>query len=210
MQDFLRKIKYKPKPYGYKLKIPPQYHDEFLTLLNLLVPFYKNLIKDIIKEAGGTIKPPIDTDYMVKYLEGYTIDYVPFFDNTGQEPEDGKYEIVDWEQKVFVVFYNTYYSLKRQGATKIHETWHIMQLGDLAFRQFFKDLILDTELPPDVIELLLERATEKATFMYLIPNDYLKEKFKETQDIKQLSDYFRASEESLYYSIRENGLNYTQ
>lgn len=210
MPDLLRKINYKPKPYSYKLRIPPEYHSQILALLNKLVPHYKNLIADIIKQSGGTIKFPVDTDFMVRYLEGYNIDYVPFFDDSGEKPEDGHFDIVDIKQGHFAVFYNTYYPPKRQRATKIHETWHIIQLMDMPFRVFIDELVLDTELPPDVIELLLERATEKATFMYLIPNDYLRQKFKETQDIKTLSDYFQASEESLYYAIREAGLNYVQ
>jgi hypothetical protein len=208
MQDLLRQIKYRPKPYGYRLRIPDEYHREFLALLNKLVPYFRGLIEDIIKESGGTLNLPIDTEPMVKYLDGYTIDYVPFYDKSGEKPEDGHLEIVDLEAGVFAVFYNTYYPPKKQHATRIHETWHIFQLIDLEFRSFIDRLVLDTELPPDVIELILERATEKATFMYLIPNDYLKVKFNETQDMKKLSDYFQASEESLYYSIREAGLNY--
>ena len=204
------KLNYRPKPYSYKLRVPAQYHGEFLRLLNLFVPYYKDLIATIIKEAGGVVKFPVDTDMMVRYLEGYTIHYLPFYDNQGEKPEDGHLDVIDLEAGTFAVYYNTYYPPKRQRATRIHETWHIFQLMDGEFCEFVDSLVYNTELPPDVVHLLLERAAEKATFMYLIPNEYLKEKFKEIQDIKKLSDYFQASIESLSYSIQECGLNYIQ
>lgn len=203
-------LKYRPKPYYYKLRVPAEYQTEFLTLANRLVPYYKNLIDDIITEAGGKIKCPMDTEYITNYLSGYTINYESFYDSAGEKPKDGYFEVADLENGVFTVFYNTYYPPKRQHATKIHETFHIMQLIDLEFRKFVDNLIFETELPSDVIELLLERVSEKATFMYLMPNDYFIKKYQEVSDIKILSDYFEVSEESVFYRLKELGLVYAR
>ena len=100
-------IKYKPKT--HRLSIPAQNVEEYKTLFNKLVAYHKDLVDDMINSAGRVIKCPMDTDLMQKYLDGYQINYYPYYDDTfdpvEEKPIRGRFEVIDLEAGIFNVYF---------------------------------------------------------------------------------------------------------
>jgi len=115
---------------------------------------------------------------------------------------DGFWKLDKEAGKVFI-FYNTDKPVNRQHFTKPHELVHFSQSIDIFVLDFFDELYLDPEFPNALIPKLLEKATDKATAMYIMPNDYFVKKFKETRDIQIVSNYFQVSVQTAVYRLKE-------
>ena len=185
--------------------IPADCRQSFYILRNKLVAYYKDLIDHVIKENGGVVKTPMDISCLEKYFSGFSFEYIPFFELFGI---DGYWEM-DYENDKVIIYYNTNCPEHRQRYTKVHEFFHFAQSLDMKFLEFMDSLILESDLPESVIKQLLEKSTEKATAMYLMPNDYFIKKYEETKDIDQLARIFGVSRQTLCYRIKECGLLYS-
>jgi hypothetical protein len=176
----------------------------FYQLKNKLIAYNKGLIDNIIKSNGGEIITPMETDYIEKYLAGFTFEYIPFFHNFGA---DGFLDYNIEAGKVSI-FYNTNCPLNRRRYTKIHELFHFVQLLDMQFLDFFDNLLINSDFPNYLIVKLLEKSTDKATAMYLMPNEYFIKKYNEIKNVDELARIFGVSKQSLCYRIQECGLMY--
>mgnify|MGYP001213534392 CR=1 FL=1 len=191
---------------SYNDGIPADCKGIYYQELNKLVAYSKRLINDIIKTAPNGISLPMDTDLIVNYLSGYTISYQGF--NGFLETRDGYWEL-DEETGEITIFYDIATPLKRQRFTKIHETMHFIQSLDVGFQNYFDELLCNSTLPPEVVLKLFEKSTDKATAMYLMPQDYFIKKFKEVKSISVLADEFQVSEQSASYRLKECGITIT-
>jgi len=186
--------------------IPADCRPIFYRLKNELIAYHKGLIDHIIKNNGGEIKTPMETDYLEKYLAGFKFEFIPFFHSFGA---DGFMDF-NIELGRVSIFYNTNCPPCRQRFTKIHELFHFLQLLDMQFLDFFDRIYAESDLPEFVIKQLLEKSTEKATAMYLMPNDYFRKKYNEIKNIDELTRIFGVSKKSLCIRIQECGLLYAQ
>ncbi len=188
----------------YVDNIPADCRAVYYTLLNNLVVYNEKLITAIIDNSGTEISFPMETDLIQDYLTGFEINYIGFNDFFGSK--SGYWEFDEEEENVVNVFYNTFDTPKRQRYTKVHETLHFCQSLDDGFQYFFDELLTNSTLPAGVVIQLMEKATDKATAMYLMPNIYCKKKWREVQSIAQLSEYFQVSEQSVAYRLKECGI----
>lgn len=181
--------------------IPLEYRGVFYPLLNELITHYKKLIKDIIDSSVNELSLPMETNLFQNYLSGWTLNYISF-DGT-LEGKSGYWERDDENDDMVNIYYNINETKKRQRFTKIHETIHFCQWLDQSFLDFFDNIIISELLPPELIIKLLEKATNKATAIYLMPNQYFRQKWQETKSVKELSEYFQVSEGSVAYRLKE-------
>jgi len=177
----------------------------YFQLLNRATERNSELIDSIIQDSGGKVTMPMETVYLENYLSGYKFEYIAFNNvQCGIPRKEGLYRI---DRRTIRIFYNTNKcSVKRQRYSKIHELWHICQLFDLEFRDAIDYLMEKTNFPPELIGELIEKSADKATAIYLMPNDYFISKYNETQNIRELSDYFQVSVPSIMYRMKECGL----
>jgi hypothetical protein len=186
--------------------VPADCRGSFNRLLNKFVLYYKELIDDLIQNSGGTITFPMDTDLIENYLTGFEIDYIPFDNSEIQGKIEGFWEQDEENPFKVRIFYNISCCPERQRFTKIHELIHFCQSLDNKFQHIFDVLIINDLLPFEVIKILLDRATDKATAIYLMPNEYFVKKYYEIKSVQGLSDYFKVSAPSIIYRIKECGL----
>lgn len=201
--DFYPAIKY-----NYKKEIPIQFEYEYFQRLNYLVSYHKDLLSAVIP-SDKSLQFPLNTDFLQKYLSGFRINYTPF-DNSFNPKLEGYYEKDPSNENVFNVYYNANSSYKKQRYTQTHETIHICQSLDPFFQTYFDELIVSQTLPNKLIIKLLEKATDKATAMYLMPQDYFHNKYRESSNVNELADYFQTSIQSVAYRLKELGLIYIQ
>jgi hypothetical protein len=177
----------------------------FFKLLNRATERTSELTDSIIRDSGGKITMPMETIYLENYLSGYNFEYIPFNNvSCGIPQKEGLYRI---NKQTIRIFYNTNNcNIKRQRYSKVHELWHVCQLFDLEFREAIDYLMEKTNFPPELIVELIEKSANKATAIYLMPNDYFIRKYNETQNIRELSDYFQVSIPSIMYRMKECGL----
>lgn len=190
----------------YDNGVPVLYKRNYFYLLNQLVAYYKNLIDHIIYESGGKIQLPMDATMLENYLTGYNLNYVGFSGKEHGLNIEGFWGFDSLQENGINIFYNIDSNKKRQRFTKIHETFHFCQCLDTYFRSLFDYLKTESTLPEDVIHKLMEKATDKATAMYLMPNDYFIKKYQEIKDIDELSELFQVSAQSIYYRLKECNL----
>lgn len=190
---------------NHKLTGYPQNNvDVYFQLLNKLVTHNKELIDSIIQNSGGKIIFPMETAYLEDYLNGYNFTYTPF--NSFLAEIKGKEGFFEVNGTNINIFYNNNCDIKRQRFSKIHEVWHICQLFDLSFLNLIDSLLIDTDFPAELIVKLIEKSADKATAIYLMPNDYFIQKYRETKNVQELSDYFQVSVPSVMYRLKECGL----
>lgn len=188
----------------YVDNIPADCRAVYYRLLNNLVVYNKKLITAIIENSGAEISFPMEIDLIESYLTGFEINYIGFNDFFGSK--SGYLEIDEEDENVVTIFFNTYDSPKRQRYTKIHETLHFCQSLDDSFQYFFDELLTNSTLPLGVVIHLMEKATDKATAMYLMPNNYFNKKWREVGSISVMSEYFQVSEQSVAYRLKECGI----
>ena len=186
----------------YSDGIPADCKGVFYYHLNELTAKYKEMIDDVISSSGSRVVFPMDTDYLTDYFTGYDVQYIGF--SGGQEIE-GYWEADSENDSLVYIFYNTDSFFKRQRFTKIHETFHFAQSIDPWFMCYFDDIIENSTLPGDVIYKLMEKSADKATAMYLMPNEYFLKKYKEVGDIDELSSVVQVSKQSVRYRLKECG-----
>ena len=179
----------------------------YFRLLNESVTHNKDLIDSVIQNSGGKITFPMETIYLENYLDGYNFNYVPFNNILAKMMNtEGYFEIDKINRQNITIFYNTNCQSKKQRFTKIHEIMHFCQYLDLEFLAVVDDLFDNQNFPAELIYKLVDKSADKATAIYLMPNDYFIKKYQETQNVQELSDYFQVSVPSIMYRLKECGL----
>ena len=210
MPDYLGrprlKSDYQPAiKYNYNREIPIQFEFEYFKRLNFLNSYHKDLISAIIPE-NQTLIFPLNTDLIEKYLSGFRVTYSPF-NNSFNRKLQGYYEKDPNVDNAYTVYFNiSGVTYKKQRNTCVHETLHICQSLDPFFQTYFDELITNRTFPNKIIIKLLEKATEQATAMYIMPHKYFYNKYHETKSVNELSDYFQASIQSVVIRLKELGL----
>lgn len=187
--------------------IPNEYSRDYYAYLKILLEHELELIQHIIKFGNNVIfppiAPPIDEMLFRRYFSGFNLKYVGI-KNPSQPNFEGYF---DYNNGDPTIIYNLNKPYKRQRYTKTHETIHFIQSIDQEFLEIFDEAIL--KLPPAIIKRLLNRITERATAVYLMPADLFKKQVLEEQrTIRELSDSFQVSEQSIIYRLKELGLVY--
>ncbi len=185
----------------------------YLKLLNKLIGHSKESIDHIIQNAGGGITVPMPKELIEKYLTGYTFEYRTFCNiYEFRRGTEGYWKRDPNNPTHIIIYYNRCTLAARQRFSQIHELVHFLQTVDEPFLTFFDELILNSDLPEGVIIKLLERATEKAVVMYLMPNDFFIKKYKEIEaeakkfgktEVRLLADAFGVSMQSALYRLQE-------
>ena len=193
--------------------VPADCRRIYLELLNKLTRHFKVSIDHIIKSRGGAIPVPMTRESIEKYLTGYTFEYRTFCNlREFRSGTEGYWRRDPNKQTHIIIYYNRCTLRARQQFSQIHELMHFLQTVDEPFLAFFDELILNTDLPESVIVKLLERATEKAVVMYLMPNDFFIKKYEEIEaeakkfgktEVRLLADAFGVSMQSALYRLQE-------
>lgn len=193
--------------------LPADCKRPYQILFNQGVGYFKSIVDSVIENAGGSVALPMQPLYLERYLSGFTFEYRSFcnlFEFTRQT--EGFWKIDPENPTHVIIFYNRCASHKRQRYTKVHELLHFTQTVDDKFLTFFDELILNTTLPESVVVKLLERLTERATAMYLMPNDFFIKKYQEIKvqsgsfgevQLQQLAKAFDVSVQTATYRIQE-------
>jgi len=191
----------------------------YRALLNSLIGHYKKIIDQIIVEGGGKLSFPMETTLLENYLEGFSFEYhpLPIWLESEQKDIEGfsEYSLVNPDK--VVIYYNASAPSCRQRFTKIHELFHFIQSLDVKFLNFFDELILNSTLPPDVVNKIMERGTDKAVAMYLMPNNYFLKKYDEIRKeigvrkmkyavLQELARYFDVSKQTARFRLGECGI----
>lgn len=172
-----------------------------------LEAYFQELIDDVYQQASD-VSFPITTGPIEEYLSGYNIHYHPFDNQSCGRPElEGFWDSSEESPFDFHVLYNTSnVSVKRQRFTMVHETMHIVQHLDREFCQFIDDFLIYETLPFDMVTKLVERATDKATSMYLVPKEELVLQYRQCGDPNALAEYFQVSYQSIVYRLKNTGI----
>ena len=183
--------------------VDPAYRPLFYEHLNVLLSHEKKLIDSVITKNGRSIAFPMETNLLENYLDGFDFVFTPFDNQELNIPHcEGFYKLNTTIKRV-EIFYNTCCSTKRQRWTKIHEMIHFCQSIDGHFLDFIDYLYHSQHFPKWLIPKLIERATDKATAIYLMPNQYFLKKYQETSSVMELSEYFQVSQQSVSYRLKE-------
>lgn len=193
--------------------IPADCSRAYQILLNSNVKYFKNFIDSVIRNGGNDITVPMQPAFLESYLSGFSFSYHPLCNlyeySMGTE---GFWRFDENDPSRVLIFYNNYASVERQRYTKIHELFHFVQTMDGNFLYFLDNLIENSTLPENVVIKILERTTEKAAAMYLMPNDFFLKKYREieavsstfgTIQIKELATAFGVSVQAATYRIQE-------
>ena len=193
--------------------IPADCAQVYRQLFNSGISHLKKTIDSVIKQEGGSITVPMQTTYLERYFSGFTFEYRPFYDLSKLARQvEGEWEHDPQEWSHIIVHYNGFALSGRQRYSKVHELFHFAQSLDTEFLAHFDELILNTTLPAEVVYKLLERITERATAMYLMPNDFFLKKYQEIKNqsgafgdaqIKQLAQAFDVSAQTARYRLQE-------
>jgi hypothetical protein len=168
---------------------------------------YKKLIEEIYQTAGCPIIFPVGTELIEKYLTGYELRYFAFDKYAlGIKEIEGWWEWDTYESGVVNIFYNQNTVEYRQHFTKIHETLHFCQSLDNEFRQLLDEIIKNKVLPPEMVERLVERITEKTTAVYLMPEEQVIKTFEKNKNVLELANTFRVSMQTAMYRLKECGI----
>ena len=185
----------------------------YRQLFNTGLRHLKKTIDNVIQHEGGSITVPMQPEYLERYFTGFMFEYRPFY-NLSQLTKgvEGYWEYDPQAPSHVIIHYNKLALSGRQRYSKVHELFHFAQSVDDEFLTFFDNLILNTTLPEAVVYRLLERVTEKATAMYLMPNDFFLKKYHEIKNqsgafeeaqIKQLASAFDVSVQAARFRLQE-------
>ncbi len=192
--------------------IPADCVRAYRILFNQGVEHYKGIINSIIAADGGAIATPMQPQLLEKYLSGYTFEYRTFCNLSEAYKTEGFWRLDENNPTHVIIFYNRCTSRKRQRYSQVHELMHFLQTIDPHFLDFLDELILNSTLPEGVIVKLLERITERATAMYLMPNDFFLKKYHELKaqspsfgdaQMQQLAKAFDVSLQTATYRLQE-------
>jgi hypothetical protein len=201
------------RTHAVKNGIPVDCWRAYQVLLNNGVGHFKTIIDHIIQSGGNTIQVPMQPESIEKYLSGFTFEYRPFcnlYEYTRQT--EGFWRIDPERPTHVIIFYNRCTSPERQRFTKVHELFHFLQTVDRAFLDFLDELILNSTLPEHVVIKILERSTDKAAVMFLMPNHFFVKKYEEIEiysegfgeaELRKLAAAFQVSIESARYRLQE-------
>lgn len=194
--------------------IPVEYRKDYYCQLNRLIDYFKNAMREIIDYNGGNITLPIGTEMMTNcFGKEFDFNFLGIRENNLYAGD----LIFDKETKQVFVLYSENGNKKQQRYTIAHELWHFYQRFDWQFIELFDDILLNSPLPDYLKKQLLEKATDKATAMYLMPNDFFIRKFQEitnerngivsmSKAVEELSNEFQTSKQSVIYKLKECGI----
>jgi len=183
----------------------------YKKLLNQLIGHYKTVINDILLNCTN-LTLPIETNILENYLVGFKFEYQPFV--SLNPSKEGSFDYLQEEGKV-IIKYNSFSTINRQRFTKVHEIFHFVQRLDPQFLNFIDDLVLNSNLPPIVITKLIERSADKATSMYLMPENYFYNKYKDLAvrnenfgetSLKELAQTFMVCPKTAFIRLKEIGI----
>jgi len=192
--------------------IPTDQARAYKFLFNEGVKYFKVLIDDIIENNGGVITLPLQVSYIEKYLTGFCFEYRVIEGFDVQSEVEGYWRKNAFDPTRIIIFYKQHGYRQRERYTQVHELMHFIQTLDPMFLNTFDDLIWNSALPPKTIIKLLERLTDRATAMFLMPNDFFQNKYREIQnesqtfgytEIRELARAFDVSMQSATYRINE-------
>jgi hypothetical protein len=185
----------------------------YTFLLNEGIGYFKGIVDDIIKNGGGMVTTPMQPQYLEQYFTGYTFEYRTFCNlYEFNRQTEGYWQIDPNDPSHIIIFYNRCATRKRQRYSQVHELMHFAQTVDPQFLDFFDELILNSTLPENVVVKLLERLTDKAAAMYLMPNDFFIKKYEEIKaqspifgeaQVRQLATAFDVSVQTATYRLQE-------
>lgn len=189
----------------------------YSKLRDLGVKQFQTVIDDIHSRVEGGTVFPMTVDPILRYLDGCNISFVPFChrDKYGHSEIEGYREADPSDPYSVTIYYNESAPLSRQTFTKIHELFHFMQQLDSKFMFVIDKLIEDKSIPVIVIHKLLERVTDKATSLYLLPKEQFVRKFETIQgsvdtfglgQLQMLAEYFQVSKKTAFYRLKECGI----
>lgn len=200
------------REYAQRNNIPVDQARAYKFLFNEGVKYFKYLIDDIIKVNGGIVALPMQNAYIEKYLTGFSFEYRIMEGFDVQSEVEGYWKKNPFDPTHVIIFYKCNGYRQRERYTQIHELLHVVQTLDPMFLNTFDDLIWNSTLPAQTITKLLERLTERATAMFLMPNDFFQEKYIEIRQqadgfgdaqIRELARVFDVSMQSATYRISE-------
>lgn len=182
-------------------------------LFNQGVGHFKTIVNSIITNGGGTVSLPMQPKYLEQYITGYTFEYRAFCNISETHGKtEGFWRFDEHDPTHVIIFYNRCTSPKRQRYSQVHELMHFLQTVDPPFLDFLDELILNSTLPEAVVVKLLERLTDKAAAMYLMPNDFFRKKYEEIKaqspvfgeaQVRQLATAFDVSVQTATYRLQE-------
>ncbi|MCK5060932.1 ImmA/IrrE family metallo-endopeptidase [Candidatus Parcubacteria bacterium] len=169
--------------------------------LNRLIDYYKRWTADVFSSSGLVF--PVQTKLIEDYLGGFEFEYIGFkkSDISGVKV-DGFFR-PDFSTGKVLIFFRKDVCLERQKSTKVHELIHFAQLLDPMFQEYINDIIKHNLFHRDVVYTLIERATEKATAIYLMPYNNFFKKYKEVKSVKEVADYFQVSKQAARIRLQE-------
>lgn len=190
--------------------IPLYLRSYYYGNLNFLIDILKRMIANVFG-TDKKISIPISIDYLTNYLSGFDFKFIPVYEFENEKIEGFSH----WDRKNDIV--NIYYKAKstyeRQRNTKIHEIIHFCQMFEPDFINKLRDIREEKMLPEYLIRKLLERATEKATAMYLMPNYFFEREYSEIikkrndlyEVVDDLSKIFEVSKLATIFRLKECG-----
>lgn len=184
-------------------EIPKYYRNIYFQCLNLFIDYDRKLISSIFNRVEGGLKFPITYRYIEDYLTGYRFVYIPF--NKREVDINTLAGFYQVDNDTVYIFYDQDLSQERIRFTIAHEIFHFCQSIDPYFKKLIDYLIQNNILNLNVIYTLLEKATDKAAAAYLMPSKHFYKKYQETQDIYEVSNYFKVSVETATYRLKECG-----
>lgn len=194
--------------------IPAEHQRAYFHILNQLVQHNKQLISAILSPKGRHLRLPVEPEIIEQYLTGFKVSYVPRDIRPGSTEPEGRWCLNPLDPSHVIVFFNRNATLARQRFTKVHELFHFLQSIDQALLTMLDGLILESDLPPEVINAILERSTDKATAIFLMPTEYFYNTYFEIKErhsyfgieqLKELASLFGVSSETAKYRLQELG-----
>jgi hypothetical protein len=185
-------------------EIPQIYRAKFYGFLNRLVDYYWGLIKEILLKNNPNPVYPVPLRFIEEYLVGFKFVYIGFDNIKEGIPQiEGFWRFIDKEKGIVGIAYNTNVCPERQKFTIIHELFHFCQYIDPKVQDFLDKIIANSILPNEITAKLLDKSADKATSMYLMPEEEVIIKNQEFNDRKNLAKFFGVSLDCLLYRLKE-------
>ena len=168
--------------------------------LHYFTDYHEGTIADILSGAKDELKFPIDYKYLEACFPGYKFKYI------GLPKNESIFNGVDGLHRIngdtYYVFYNQELSQEYIRYTKVHELIHFYQLKDRHFIKAMNGLVELCGLHDFVVSDLLEKATDFAAAIYLMPAEQFYKKLIETKNIYEVSNYFKVPMEAVMCRLK--------
>lgn len=187
-----------------KNEISEIYRAKFYGFLNRLQDYYKGLTREMLAHNKSNPVYPVPLRFIEEYLVGFRFVYIGF-DNIkeGIPHIEGFWRFINEKEGIVGIAYNTNVCPERQKFTIIHELFHFCQYIDPKIQDFLDKIIANSILPNEITSKLLDKSADKATSMYLMPEEEVIIKNRELNDKKSLAKFFGVSLGCLLYRLKE-------